>query len=108
MADNTVILHDFAGEAAVVCSNNYDAAVVVPNDSDLAEPIRLVRRSLVRRKLGKRVIVLHPCGPGRNPSFELKKVATKSLKLDTSLLPACQFPPTLKDAIGTIHKPPGW
>src|ERR1700733_656330 len=50
--------------------NDYEAAVVVSNDSDLAEPIRLVRR-----KFKKKVLVLHPCGPGRKPSFELRKVA---------------------------------
>jgi hypothetical protein len=81
----------------------YEAAVVISNDSDLAEPIRLVRR-----KFGKKVVVLHPCGAGRRPSFELSKVATKSLLLDASLLPSCQFPPTLTDAVGTIHKPPRW
>lgn len=83
---------------------DYDAAVVISNDSDLAEPIRLVRR-----KFKKPVIVLHPCGPGRKPSYELQKVASKSMKLDMSLLPACQFPATVTDAAGrTIHKPPSW
>lgn len=83
--------------------DDYEAAVVISNDSDLAEPIRLVRQ-----KFKKKVLVLHPCGPGRNPSFELRKVASKSLTLNAALLPACQFPPTLADAVGTIHKPVGW
>jgi uncharacterized LabA/DUF88 family protein len=83
---------------------DYDAAVVISNDSDLAEPIRLVRR-----KFGKTVIVLHPCGQGRRPSIELRKVASKSLLVDPALLSACQFPATLTDAAGrTIHKPAGW
>src|SRR3954468_11333091 len=34
-----------------------EAAVVISNDSDLAEPIRLVRQ-----KFKKKVLVLHPCG----------------------------------------------
>lgn len=84
--------------------NDYDAAVVISNDSDLAEPIRLVRQ-----KFRKPVIVLHPCGPGRKPSYELQKVAAKSVTLDASLLPACQFPATLTDSAGrTIHKPASW
>jgi uncharacterized LabA/DUF88 family protein len=83
--------------------DEYEAAVVVSNDSDLAEPIRLVRQ-----KFRKKVLVLHPCGPGRRPSFELRKVATKSLMVDASLLSACQFPPTLTDAHGTIHRPARW
>ena len=73
--------------------DDYEAAVVVSNDSDLAEPIRLVRQ-----KFRKKVLVLHPCGPGRKPSFELRRVASKSLLVDASLLPACQFPATLTDA----------
>ncbi|KAJ3080791.1 hypothetical protein HK102_002812 [Quaeritorhiza haematococci] len=84
--------------------NEYDAAVVISNDSDLAEPIRLVRQ-----KFHKPVIVLHPCGQGRKPSFELRKVASKSLMVDASLLPTCQFPPTLTDTAGRIiHKPTSW
>lgn len=83
---------------------DYDAAVVISNDSDLAEPIRLVRQ-----KFHKPVIVLHPCGQGRKPSFELRKVASKSVMVDASLLTACQFPATLTDAAGrTIHKPASW
>jgi len=53
--------------------DEYETAVVITNDSDLAEPIRLVRQ-----KFKKNVLVLHPCSPGRKPSFELRKVATKS------------------------------
>jgi uncharacterized LabA/DUF88 family protein len=83
--------------------DDYEAAVVVSNDSDLAEPIRLVRQ-----KFGKKVLVLHPCGPGRALSVELRRVATKSLVVDASLLPASQFPATLTDAHGTIHKPARW
>ena len=83
--------------------DDYEAAVVISNDSDLAEPIRLVRQ-----KFRKKTLVLHPCGPGRKPSFELRKVATKSMMMDASLLPACQFPATLTDAHGTIRKPLRW
>ena len=83
--------------------DDYEAAVVVSNDSDLAVPIRLVRQ-----KFKKKVLVLHPCGPGRAVSVELRRVASKSLIVDASLLPASQFPTTLTDANGTIHKPARW
>jgi uncharacterized LabA/DUF88 family protein len=83
--------------------DEYEAAVVVSNDSDLAEPIRLVRR-----KFRKTVLVLHPCGPGRKRSIELRNVASKSINVDASLLAGCQFPPTLNDVVGTIHKPASW
>jgi len=83
--------------------DEYEAAVVVSNDSDLAEPIRRLRQ-----RFRKRVLVLHPCGPGRSPSIELRRVATKSLIVDASLLPTCQFPATLTDPHGTIRKPARW
>ena len=41
-------------------------------------------------------------------SIELQKVASKSLIVDASLLATCQFPATLTDTIGTIHKLAGW
>ena len=83
--------------------NDYETAVVVSNDSDLAEPIRLVRQ-----KFRKKVLVLHLCGPGRALSVELRRVASKSLVVDASLLPASQFPATHTDAHGTIHKSARW
>ncbi len=83
--------------------DDYEVAVVVSNDSDLAEPIRLVRQ-----KFKKKVLILHPCRPGRKPSLELRKVATKSLLVDDSLLPGCLFPAKLTDVNGTIHKPARW
>lgn len=66
----------------------------------VVEPIRLVRY-----ELKKRVIVLMPCCNGRKESFELKKFAHKSQKINTTLLPLCQFATPLKDAHGVIHKP---
>ena len=63
---------------------------------------------MVRCRFKKKVLNLHPCRPGRNPSFELRKVATKSLIVDASLFPGCQLPAMLTDAHGTIHKPANW
>jgi hypothetical protein len=89
--------------------NDYEGAVVISNDSDLAEPIRLVRT-----KLRRRVFILHPCSrPGRSPSIELRRAAglrsgVPSLVVAPALLAAHQFPPTLRDAIGTFHKPSTW
>jgi len=83
--------------------DDYEAAVVVSNDSDLAEPIRLVRQ-----KFGKKVLVMRTCSHVRALSVELRRVASKSLIVDASLLPTSQFPATLADAHGTIHKPARW
>lgn len=88
---------------------DFEAAVVVTNDSDLAEPIHQVR------KLFKyRVIILHSCArPGRGPSIELRKAVglrggSIPLVVDNAILAANQFPVTLTDAHGTFHKPAGW
>lgn len=83
--------------------NDYEVAVVVSNDSDLAEPI-----TLVRKKLQKKVLVLMPCGQGRRESVELKKVANKAIRVEPAILAASQFPPQLQDAHGMIHKPAIW
>ena len=80
-----------------------EAAVVVSNDSDLVEPIRIVRK-----RFGKRVVALMPCGGSRRMSVELQRVASKSLAIDPTHLPTCQFPDELTDQHGTIHKPVGW
>jgi NYN domain len=48
---------------------SFDAAVIITNDSDLAEPIRQVRRNF-----GYRVMILHSCSkPGSGPSNALRK-----------------------------------
>jgi len=89
--------------------NEYEGAVVVSNDSDLAEPIRLVRT-----KLRRRIFVLHPCSRGsRSPSIELRKAVglrsgAPALVVNPALLAAHQFPPTLTDATGVFHKPAKW
>ena len=69
-------------------------------DSDHTEPIRLVRE-----ELGLRVGVL--C-PGDQPSTVLCQHATFIKRIRKKHLRACQFPDTLTDANGTIHKPTTW
>jgi uncharacterized LabA/DUF88 family protein len=83
--------------------NDYEVAVVVSNDSDLAEPI-----SLVRRRLNRKVLVLLPCSLGRRQSVELKKAATKAIVVDPVILAASQFAPQIADPHGTVHKPASW
>ncbi len=93
-------------------NKEYDAAVVITNDSDLAEPIRLVRK-----ELNLRVVVLHPCKAanpltgtaGGRVSVELQRSSSKSIVIQEASLATSQFPAALKDAQGrTITKPPGW
>lgn len=79
--------------------DDFEAAVVVSDDSDLVEPI-----AIVRRKFHKHVTVLSPRGQSR----ELSRIATRFRRIDPAVLAASQFPPTLSDARGTFTKPPGW
>ncbi len=79
--------------------DEYEAAVLVTNDSDLAEPVRLAKT------LGKTVGILNPHD---KPSRTLLPLADFYKPIRSGVLAACQFPPELKDAKGTIRKPPEW
>jgi len=78
----------------------YDMAVVISNDSDLVEPIKIVREEL---KLP--VIVVSPYE--RN-TIELKKIASFVKKIREGVLKESQFPITFSDSIGKITRPDRW
>jgi hypothetical protein len=82
--------------------DQYDGAAVITNDSDLVEPIRIVRDVLARR-----IEVLDPCGDGRT-SAELARVSTFYKPIRRGAISASLFPETLADAKGVFHKPPVW
>jgi hypothetical protein len=82
---------------------DFEKAVVVSNDGDLALPVEIVQ---TRFRLP--VVVLFPCRPGRKPSYHLSKVAAASPMISMANLAASQFSPTLMDVVGTIHKPATW
>jgi uncharacterized LabA/DUF88 family protein len=77
-----------------------EVAVLVTNDSDLAEPVRIVRS-----ELNKPVGILNP---HKRPSHELRKYATFIKPIRRGVLEASQFPPQLRDARGLITKPAKW
>lgn len=79
----------------------YQVAILVTNDSDLVEPVRIVRN-----ELGLPVGILNPFV--KSSSFDLRKHATFVKPIRAGVLAASQFPPTLKDSIGTFSKPPSW
>jgi hypothetical protein len=78
---------------------DFEAAVVITDDSDLAEPIRIVRQRLRRH-----VTVLSPRGKSRR----LAQVATRFRQIDPKHLATSQFPSTLTDTHGVITKPAKW
>lgn len=79
----------------------YDVAAIMSNDSDLVEPIKIVRQ-----ELHLHVIVLNPFP--KHPSKALQKVATFVKPIRQGVVAASQFPPTLVDANGTFSKPSNW
>lgn len=82
--------------------NDYEAAAMITNDSDLVEPVRMVRDEL---KL--KIEVLDPCGTART-SAALQKVSTFYKPIRQGVLAVCQFPNPMTDATGQFHKPTTW
>ena len=80
--------------------NAYDVAVVISNDSDLAEPIRIVAQ-----EFNKVVGILNP---HKHPSQVLSKYASFQKQIRQGVLKASQFSQTLTDAHGSFHKPTTW
>jgi uncharacterized LabA/DUF88 family protein len=78
----------------------FEAAVVISNDSDLAEAVRIVRHEL-RLTVG----ILNP---HQHPSRSLLANASFMKPIRRGVLRACQLPSPLSDAEGLIHKPARW
>jgi uncharacterized LabA/DUF88 family protein len=90
----THLLHDGYQES-------YGVAIIISNDSDLVESIKIVRNDLK-----KGVIVLNPFKD--TPSQELNRVATFVKPIRQGVLAASQFPSPMQDQNGSFYKPPNW
>lgn len=77
-----------------------DTAVVISNDSDLKEPVKIARTVL-----GLQLGVMNP-HPARSRSRTLEATFFKQVRI--SALAKCQFPEVLRDAKGEFRKPAGW
>jgi uncharacterized LabA/DUF88 family protein len=75
-------------------------AIVVSNDSDLVEPLRVVRSDF-----GIDVFLINP---QRRAVAELSRAASGTRDISLATLAGCQLPPRLTDAVGMITKPAGW
>jgi len=75
--------------------------VVITNDSDLREPLRIVREELG--------LVTGVINPHRSGKRSRALTATFFKQIRPSVLGHCQFPPEFFDAEGRkIHKPADW
>ena len=80
--------------------DRYDCAVIISNDSDLAEPLRLVRQQ------NKKIIgLLSPLITG-HPSRELQKYAHFMKRIRKGVLKVSQLPTPIPGT--TLHKPKTW
>lgn len=79
---------------------DYELAVIISNDSDLVEPIKVARS-----ELGLRVGVLNP---HRNTSFALQQAADFYRPIRKGAFKASQFPDVIAADSGDITKPSGW
>lgn len=77
-----------------------DTAVVISNDSDLKEPVKIARTVL-----GLQLGVMNP-HPARSRSRTLEATFFKQVRI--SALAKCQFPEVFRDAKGEFRKPAGW
>lgn len=83
------------------CRGRCDVAAVITNDSDLREPVRLVREEL---EISVGVINPHETAR-RSRSIH----GTFFRQLRPNVVRQCQFPAVLKDGDGrTVHRPPCW
>ena len=82
-------------------NRKFEKAALISNDSDLAEPVRMVTQ-----ELHLPVVVVNP--HKHRQSAELTKYAASVKQIRAGLLSASLLPPSLADAHGTITKPPGW
>jgi uncharacterized LabA/DUF88 family protein len=89
----THLLHD-------AYQNAYEAAVVISNDSDLLEPIRVVGKDM-----GKIVGILNP---QQRPSRVLHANVPFFKQIRSGVLAASQFPTVLNNSNGTFNKPTTW
>lgn len=80
--------------------NDYEMAVVVTNDSDLLEPIKVVRDELN--------LPVGLLNPHKRPSRALLPHATFIKQIRKGVLAASQFPSTMTDKQGVFHKPATW
>ncbi|MFA5805171.1 MAG: NYN domain-containing protein [Melioribacteraceae bacterium] len=80
--------------------NNYDCAVIVSNDSDLAEAVKLVKKQHPNKLLG---LIM----PGKgHPSKELMRHADFIKRVRTGVLSSSQLPNPIPNT--NIYKPHDW
>jgi hypothetical protein len=81
--------------------NAYDCAVIVSNDSDLAESLQMVKTQHY-----KSIGLVTPGAPNRKTSYQLRQHADFVKPIRTWMLKSCQLPSPIPGT--TIRKPATW
>lgn len=81
-------------------NKDFDIAVLITNDSDLLEPMRIVRE-----EIGLPVGIINP---QKKPSFQLQSKASFIKSVRPWVLKSSQFPDHVIDTDGTFSKPTNW
>ncbi len=93
---------------------SYDTALVITNDSDLTEPIRMVQeRFSVKVGVAMPLMNWNADGRARRPSVSLRKSASFTREIQRNsryerILAECQLPDTITLKEGAITKPSAW
>lgn len=82
--------------------NLYDLAVLISNDSDLSEALRIIKNDL-----NKKIGIINP-QKDHKLSRELGQYAIFQKQLRSNALATCLFPNQLRDKHGIFHKPSRW
>jgi uncharacterized LabA/DUF88 family protein len=83
--------------------NAFDVAVVISNDSDLQEPVRVVRR-----EFGKIVGIISPQDGNLPINPQLKEHASFVKRIREWALKQSLFPEVMSDVGGVFYCPPKW
>ncbi|GAA5529714.1 NYN domain-containing protein [Herpetosiphon gulosus] len=78
----------------------FDVAVLITNDSDLCEAIKIVRSQLA--------LTVGLLNPHAKPSHALQKEASFVKSIRKGVLATSQFPDVMLDSVGTFTKPKDW
>lgn len=78
----------------------YNIAVVISNDSDLSETIRIVKQELHR--------TIGIINPHEHACSKLRKQSSFYQRIRRGVLENSQFPDQMNDSKGSFHKPASW
>lgn len=89
--------------------NEYDTALLVSNDSDLVNAVRIARLDFGRRVVVVSPVINGPRGKKVRVTNQLRDAADQSLVLDVTLLKNCRLADPALDSEGReVHCPAEW